>query len=594
MSVLRRVKLRTPDGTESIEYPLGVEAKNVEVANQENLSQRLVRIDEDLEKNEEDIAAVGELAGTNKQNIGVNEIRIDALERRSASVDKKPYYFDTVADMKAYQELKAGDMAITLGYYEANDGGEAEYVIVDDETLVDDGGSIHVLTNGLRAKLIVKEIYVEMFGAKGNNNNNDTQALKNAINYCINKKLPIKSHGNKTYLITETLNFNNTLNLDFNNSTIKTDNEITLISFNYPEELGEENQGVFKNLTLDMNDVASVGIYGNRLIKKTFNNITIKNISNVAYKIDNGHEVIFENSHFYGTSNNSVGLELNVGDCTYKDIIMINIHTSIILNSSSNFINRIHSWLNNIDLIPGSIFIKTISDWSVNIISQCYSDTICYPFYIDCNHPRLKINQHKHFNNKYFMNNDVITNNGGNIYCFYVNNNVDGLDRISIVNSAFNGITGDETLRTRALFTNISRDNKLLHIDSSTIVTNWNDDSKTNRIPFIFDNDSKLIAHLTNNYIWNRETICELSLKCKPSETIASNTTITVGTIPTKYVPTTELMFIAPVYGSGYHIVDYVNCWLGTNGTLYVNTTNEITTDKRIGIDKTYITELSL
>lgn len=52
MSVLRRAKLRTPDGTESIEYPLGVEAENVEVTNQENLSQRLVRIDEDLEKNE--------------------------------------------------------------------------------------------------------------------------------------------------------------------------------------------------------------------------------------------------------------------------------------------------------------------------------------------------------------------------------------------------------------------------------------------------------------------------------------------------------------------------------------------------------------
>ena len=54
MSVLKRAKLRTPDGTESIEYPLGVEAENVEVANRENLSQRLARIDEDLENNEKD------------------------------------------------------------------------------------------------------------------------------------------------------------------------------------------------------------------------------------------------------------------------------------------------------------------------------------------------------------------------------------------------------------------------------------------------------------------------------------------------------------------------------------------------------------
>lgn len=83
MSVLRRAKLRTPDGTESIEYPLGVEAKNVEVANRENLSQRLVRIDRDLEKNEEDIATINEIAGKNKQNIGTAEVRINSLEKKN-------------------------------------------------------------------------------------------------------------------------------------------------------------------------------------------------------------------------------------------------------------------------------------------------------------------------------------------------------------------------------------------------------------------------------------------------------------------------------------------------------------------------------
>ena len=87
MSVLRRAKLRTLDGTESIEYPLGVEAENVEVANQENLSQRLVRIDEDLIQNKEDIAAVNEIAVINRQNIGAAEVRIDALERRDISAE---------------------------------------------------------------------------------------------------------------------------------------------------------------------------------------------------------------------------------------------------------------------------------------------------------------------------------------------------------------------------------------------------------------------------------------------------------------------------------------------------------------------------
>lgn len=220
MSVLRRVKLRTPDGIESIEYPLGVEAENVEVANGENLSQRLARINEDLENNEEDIAAVSELAGTNKQNIGANEIRIDALERRSASVDKKPYYFDTVADMKAYQGLKEGDMAITLGYYSANDGGNGEYIIINDSNQTADNGSIHDLSNGFKAELIVNNsINVKLFGAKGDGASDDTQFINNTfsyaetktINYLGNQSRP--SHfkvyfGSGNYIISNTIIMN--------------------------------------------------------------------------------------------------------------------------------------------------------------------------------------------------------------------------------------------------------------------------------------------------------------------------------------------------------------------------------------------------
>lgn len=204
MSVLRRAKLRTPDGIESIEYPLGVEAENVEVANRENLSQRLARIDEDLEKNEEDIAAVSELAGTNKQNIGANEIRIDALERRSASVDKKPYYFDTVADMKAYQKLVEGDMAITLGYYEANDGGEAEYKIV---SKISQDGYQEKLSNNLYADLMINDcIRVKNFGAIGNGIADDTDAIQKAMDIAGSKNKPLVFERGKTYRVDSTRN----------------------------------------------------------------------------------------------------------------------------------------------------------------------------------------------------------------------------------------------------------------------------------------------------------------------------------------------------------------------------------------------------
>lgn len=101
--------------------------------------------------------------------------------------------YDSVADMKADDTLKDGMYAQTVGYYSANDGGASEYVIVDDETLVDDGGSIHVLSNGLRAVLIEKDIKPEYFGAYGNGINNDTNAFNSMFSYILSKQQTINN-----------------------------------------------------------------------------------------------------------------------------------------------------------------------------------------------------------------------------------------------------------------------------------------------------------------------------------------------------------------------------------------------------------------
>lgn len=103
--------------------------------------------------------------------------------------------YESIAQMKADTKLKEGYHVKTKGYYEANDGGHGEYVIVNDDTLVDDGGSIHVLSNGLRAKLIVNDdINIKQFGSKPINSiesytNTIDTPLQNAINYIMNKVL---------------------------------------------------------------------------------------------------------------------------------------------------------------------------------------------------------------------------------------------------------------------------------------------------------------------------------------------------------------------------------------------------------------------
>lgn len=89
--------------------------------------------------------------GAEAENINVDGESVEV------KLSKKPYYYDTVADMKADTKLKAGDMAVTLGYYSVNDGGGAEYRIINGE-YIDNGATYHELDNNLFAELNVATV----------------------------------------------------------------------------------------------------------------------------------------------------------------------------------------------------------------------------------------------------------------------------------------------------------------------------------------------------------------------------------------------------------------------------------------------------
>lgn len=126
---IKKIKIKQADGTFSDYIPIGANAKDI-----------------DLQYN-----------GDNVEN----------------TLKKKPYYYNNVEDMKADDSLKEGDMAITLGYYESNDGGGAEYVINETSK-----NKYHQeeLNNGLYARLIIKNgsINIKQLGAKGDNISDDS------------------------------------------------------------------------------------------------------------------------------------------------------------------------------------------------------------------------------------------------------------------------------------------------------------------------------------------------------------------------------------------------------------------------------------
>lgn len=117
-----------------------------------------------------------------------------------------PIVYKSVAKMKADSLLSAGMTACTLGYYSPNAGGAGTYIIrAKQASDVDDGGSLHELANGNVAELVVENgtVNVKQFGAKGDGVTDDTERVKIAIKYHVDKRYKLMFVG--TFFVTDSL-----------------------------------------------------------------------------------------------------------------------------------------------------------------------------------------------------------------------------------------------------------------------------------------------------------------------------------------------------------------------------------------------------
>ena len=109
----------------------------------------------------------------------------EEAEKYAKEVISKIRAYSNIAEMVADENIKAGQTAQTLGYYEANDGGGGTYFIRSKTANdVADGGSIHELQNGLVAELLTGNeiISAKQFGIVGDGVTDETEKIKKILN----------------------------------------------------------------------------------------------------------------------------------------------------------------------------------------------------------------------------------------------------------------------------------------------------------------------------------------------------------------------------------------------------------------------------
>ena len=169
--LIKKIKIKKQDGTFTDYIPIGAEAQNVSTSDGDSVQLKL---------------------------------------------NKKPYYYNNVSDMKADTKLKAGDMAVTLGYYGVNDGGEATYKITNVESETD---YQEELENGLYATLIIiNELNSRQLGISENLEDNSTR---------LQKLFDYSQNYNSVKLMGGEYNVKNSLNI-YPTSKIKIDGSVIL------------------------------------------------------------------------------------------------------------------------------------------------------------------------------------------------------------------------------------------------------------------------------------------------------------------------------------------------------------------------------
>lgn len=191
------------------------------------------------------------------------------------SIQEKAFAFDTVADMQACDNLYIDAICHTNGFYSRNDGGDAWYVVTNNE--IDSILNLQ-LQDELTATYIGSEYNVRQFGCKCDGTD-ETILLNNIISVLPDNVYISLSYGDAITLYDNVV-FDKAINIDFKGTVIlKANGRLTFGSIGHNYE--------YHNVTLDnvKGDAHNGNCVALSLVNARFNTFNINTIDSCKYGI---------------------------------------------------------------------------------------------------------------------------------------------------------------------------------------------------------------------------------------------------------------------------------------------------------------------
>lgn len=304
--------------------------------------------------------------------------------------------FNSVAEMKSSNKVKAGYTLKTLGFYIAGDGGGADYLITDnigeDEA---DEASIITLQKRLYAYLIIQDVLnVKQMGAYGDGEHDDTDVLKNKIFLTSNHYLDgiTVYFPDGDYLISETLetstDYPRSIRME-KNSRIFTETD----DLEYLIRLGRWGttkwNGSIIGGILDANDKAKC-CFG----ASSYNYFSYQDVSCRNFKLYGVHTNPNDIPSYWFRGNNmyfknrtewvgSTSIRCGNVDNFFTDVFSEGVHKGIYLRDKTMVTNMHHWLLPDSGIVTDSCLaeIDNTDEASLGfgtVFTRCYADTTQY------------------------------------------------------------------------------------------------------------------------------------------------------------------------------------------------------------------------